>query len=330
MIPSEQELRDAACYFSTDKVGGAAMTGFKQDARWRQHLWAKGQGVREFGTHPGPKPATGEARRQIVNGTKLLDDDAKAGTNFLTDAIDDLVDARIKQPQAYETLDAQRLRRGLLSSMPMAFNLFGEAAADENEVSRSRLAELFGVPAGTPSEIVFEWSPGRRDARYTRDRTAFDVALLIGGAGPRTVVGVETKYHEHSIKEASPKAKSRAAYEQQTRFLADKANASGAFVDGWEDQVLDSDLRQIWRDHLLALSMRGVPEEWAPTTKYVLLYPSGNVSFASAAARYAALLIRDDDSFSALTIESVLDAAFAHGGPTGQRFDERYLAWIGE
>lgn len=328
MKPSKPELQESACDFATDRVGGPAMTAFKQETRWRQHLWAKNKGVRAFGTHPGPKSATGETRRQILNGTKLLDDDAKAGTNFLTDAVHDLAEDRIKQTQPYETLNAQRLRRDLLSSMPMAFNLFGEAAADENEVSRDRLAELFGLPKGTPSEIVFEWSPGRRDSRYTRDRTAFDVALLIGGPGPRTAVGIETKYHEHSVKESSPKAKSRAAYEQQTSFLVDKAHESGVFVNGWEDQVLNTDLRQIWRDHLLALSMRTVTDQWTSSTKYVLLYPSGNVSFASAAERYSAVLKPDDSSFAAFTLESVLDAAFAHGDATKSAFDGRYLRWM--
>lgn len=328
MTPTTEDLAEADCRFSTDKVGGPAMTAFKQEARWRQHLWAKGKGVRQFGTHPGPRPAPGETRRQIVNGTKLLEDDAKAGTNFLTDAIHDLAEDRIKQKQPHETLDAQRLRRDLLSSMPMAFNLFGEAAARENVVSRDRLAELFGVAPGAPSEIVFEWSPGRRDARYTRDRTAFDVALLIGGPGPRTAVGIETKYHEHSVREPSPKAKSRAAHEQQTSFLVDKANESGVFASGWEDHVLDTDLRQIWRDHVLALSMRAATDEWTPSTKYVLLYPSGNVSFASAAERYSALLTPDDDSFAAFTVEDVLDAAFAHGAATKGAFRERYLQWM--
>lgn len=330
MTPTREELEDADCWFSTDAAGGAAMTSFKREARWRQHLWAKERGVREFGSHPGRKPRPGAEATKIVNGTKLTDADAEARLNLLTDGIDDVAAARTKNPEAYETLNAQRLRGDLLSSMPMAFNLLGEASFTEHEVPRHALAEAFGVPASSPSAIRFEWSPGRRSADYTRDRTAFDVALVLGEDGPQTVVGIETKYHEHASKEPAPKAKSRVAHQHQTEFLVEKANASGAFRDGWEEKVLDTDLRQIWRDHVLALSMRQHPERWTASTKYVLLHPSGNVSFADAARRYSELLVDGNDSFAALTIEDVLDAAFAHGDSTKEAFDRRYLAWMSD
>jgi hypothetical protein len=74
--------------------------------------------------------------------------------------------------------------------MPMAFNLFAEASLAEHEGSRRRLAELFGLTASTWMHILFEWSPARRSAKYTRDRTAFDVALCLGESRPRTVVGI--------------------------------------------------------------------------------------------------------------------------------------------
>lgn len=328
MTPKREELEAAHCWFSTDAAGGAAMTAFKREARWRQHVWAKERGVLTFGSHPGRKPGPGQDAAKIVNGTKLTEADAETGLNFFTDGIDDVVADRIKHADPHEMLDAQRLRRDLLSSMPMAFNLFGEASFADNEVSRQALAELFGVPATSPSSIRFEWSPARRSAGYTRDRTAFDVALVLGEGGAQTVVGIETKYHEHAVREAGPKAKSRVAHQHQTEFLVGKARASGAFRDGWEAAVLDTDLRQIWRDHLLALSMRQHPDRWTAATKCVLLYPSGNVSFADAASRYAELLVDGDDSFAAFTIEDVLDAAFAHGDSTKDAFDRRYLAWM--
>lgn len=92
-----------------------------------------------------------------------------------------------------------------------------------------------------------------------------------------------------------------------------------------EDAVLDTDLRQIWRDHLLALSMRKIPE-WTEETKYVLLYPSRHISFERAAARYQRLLKSHDDSFQALAIDrAVIDAAFTHGSSTHDQFRRRYL-----
>lgn len=325
MKPTKEQLKEVDCLFVVDRVSGdPAMTAFKEEARYRQHLWAvNDRQIVEFGSHPGRKDSEGVRQRE-PNGTKLLDADAEAGKNFLSETIHQAVEDRIKNNQQSETLDKVRLRRDLLSSMPMAFNLFGEAA--QHDASKQALAELFAPGADGPVEIIFEWSPERRSDKYTRDRTAFDVALRIGDlSGPQTVVGIETKYHEHSEREKKPKAVAVQRYEKQTAFLVDIAQRSGVFWDGWEDAVLPSDLRQIWRDHLLALSMRKHLDKWTEVIRYVLIYPSRNSSFAKAAQRYASLLKPGGNSFAAHTIEEIVGAAFAHGGSTEQQFRDRYL-----
>ena len=110
------------------------------------------------------------------------------------------------------------------------------------------------------------------------------MALRLGAPGsPRTVVGIETKYHEHSAKESKPsktKPEALTRYEEQTEVLVRIAEASDIFQPGWKDKVLDTDLRQSWRDHLLAVSMSAHPDDSGPQTRYVLLYPSRNVSFS--------------------------------------------------
>jgi hypothetical protein len=330
---TREELMDAGCWFASDSAGGREMTAFKREARWRQHRWAVDEhSIISFGSHAGRQTQPDEPAEDISNGTKLRDQDAQAGSNFLTPAIYDVAMARVEQRQDHETLDVTRLRRDLLSSMPMAFNLFGEASLPKNEVSRQSLAALFGVTTESASDIVFEWSPSRRSEKYTRDRTAFDVALRLGPPSrPRTVVGIETKYHEHSAKETKPSDAKPGAlkrYDEQTEFLVALADSAEVFRPGWQDKVLNTDLRQIWRDHLLALSMRARPREWSHLTRYVLLFPSRNVSFRDAADRYAKNLKDGDTSFQRLTVDDVVDAAFAHGGPTRDMFRRRYLWWV--
>lgn len=330
--PTQQDLIDAACWFDSDKAGGREMTAFKREARWRQHRWAVDEcSIHSFGTHAGRRTHPDIPPEDVLNGTKLLDADAQAGANFLTRAIHRVAQERVAAKQDHETLDDKRLFRDLLSSMPMAFNLFAEASLPGNEQSRLQLAELFGVAGAEPSDIIFEWSPARRSDVYTRDRTAFDVALRLGPpGGPRTVVGIETKYHEHSAREAKPSASKPAElqrYEDQTAFLAKIADESSVFKDGWRGAILTTDLRQIWRDHLLALSMRAHPHEWTEGTRYVLLYPSRNVSFRDAASRYADLL-DDDTTFKSFPLERVVGAAFAHGGASKENFLRRYLWWV--
>lgn len=328
--PTRQGLIDASCWFGSDQASGPEMTAFKREARWRQHRWAVDElSVDGFGTHPVRRTDPDDAPREVVNGTKLRPFDAAVGANFLNPDIHAVAEARLADKQPHETLDATRLRRDLLSSMPMAFNLFGEASLPSNASSREALAALFGVDRDIESDIVFEWSPERRSDLYTRDRTAFDVALRLGAPhGPRTVIGIETKYHEHSAKEKRPPANKSGAiqrHEDQTAFLVDIAERSGVFAPGWHDRVLTTDLRQIWRDHLLALSMRQHPDRWTGETRYALLYPRRNVSFADAARRYAGVLNEGATSFLALAIEDVVEAAFTHGGPTGEPFRRRYL-----
>ena len=214
--------------------------------------------------------------------------------------------------------------------MPMAFNLFGEASP----------AERGGPCGGWPScsasrsrnhrDIVFEWSPGRRNARIHRgpNRVRRRPAPRRPRRESRTVIGIETKYHEHSTKEKKPSSQKPEAlhrYEEQTDFLVAIAETSGAFKPGWQRRVLETDLRQIWRDHLLALSMRQHPGQWTSETRYVLVYPRRNVSFARAAESYAELLQDGDTSFQARTVESALDAAFVSAERTQQDFHHRYL-----
>lgn len=330
VAPTQHDLEEADCWFDVDKVGGhPGMTAFKREARWRQHRWAvEIADIHSFGSHLGGRSGEDGIREEVSNGSRLRPVDAERGENFLTGQIFEVAKQRVVSKQLYETLDSKRLFDNLLSSMPMAFNLFGEASLPQHGVSREALAELFGVEPAVESDIVFEWSPGRRDTAYTRDRTAFDVALRLGRAdGPRTVVGIETKFHEHSVREKKPpldNGSKVAAYQDQTDFLIDVAEKSGAFQEGWQDHVLDTDLRQIWRDHLLALSMRS-HAAWTGATKYVLVYPARNISFAEAAERYSTLLDDGSGSFQAFTMEEVVGAAFAHGGSTRDRFSRRYL-----
>lgn len=157
--------------------------------RYRQHLWAKAEGITRFGAHTNTRKSIAAGRPALIpNGTRLTDQDGDAGKNFLSSTVLQVVQERIAHPQPHEMLNVDRLQRDQLSSMRMAFNLFGEAS--RHPESMQALARLLapGVAADrTPMDIVFEWSPRRRSPAYTRDRTAFDVALRIG-QGARTAL----------------------------------------------------------------------------------------------------------------------------------------------
>lgn len=325
MTLDRSTLVAAHCWFNADKVSGdAVMTAYKREARYRQHQWRLARGF-PVGSHGNTrKRIEAGGMRRVFNGSKLTVEDGERGQNFLSDEIRATVAARLAQHQDSETLGVERLQQDLLSSMPMCFNLFGELAADQERAAEVTEYLLEGAAAG-PVEVVFEWSPGRRSVDFTRDRTTFDVALVIGAPGAaQEFIGIETKYHEHSVKEANPNSKTAERHHDQTEFLVGIAEASGAFVEGWQDEVLDTDLRQLWRDHLLALSMLAHPESWS-RGRYVLLYPARNTSFAAAANRYAALLVPGDDTFRAVTIEDLVSTRSPNTPSTAAAFAERYL-----
>ena len=152
---------------------------------------------------------------------------------------------------------------------------------------------------------------------------AFDVALFFGDqATGQTVVGIETKYHEHAKTEKQPDEIPRMP---RYRELTERAiRERRVFTADWENRILGTSLQQIWRDHLLLLSMLQHPSEQFTAGKYVLVYPSGNNSFRDLALEYESVL-DDPSTFGHLTVEALLDAHVLHTPQTEALFRERYL-----
>lgn len=284
------------------------MTAFKREARRRQAEWRAQKGL-DVGEHPAGNK----------NGAVLTESEGGAYANFLSPRIVAAVEHRLQesQRQKSEQLNRDRLLNHLLSSMPMCFNLFGELHEDPARLTAAGRA-LWGVQEEGQA-VQFEWSPGRHDARFTGDGTAFDVALFFGQPGmSQTVIGIETKYHEHAVSEPSPDAVKRLPRYRQI------VEDSGVFKPGWEN-ILGTELQQVWRDHLLLLSMLKDTDEGRTSGAYVLVYPEGNASFARLAERYTDVL-EDASTFRHVTLEALLDAHILHAPDTEQKFRDRYTS----
>ena len=104
---------------------------------------------------------------------------------------------RVKYKTIYETIKADRLFNNLLSSMPMAFNLFhplkliGQMHLDSlNKMIRNAFP---GLPIYSVSEILIEYIPVPINI-YTGDRTAIDAAILFQDRkGNKYIIAIETK-----------------------------------------------------------------------------------------------------------------------------------------
>ncbi len=307
------ELAAENCRFDVDRVSGRPdVTEFKRRARWQQAFWRQSRGI-PLGSH-----TSGRVPTERPNGSRVeLSHAKRAGCNFLSPAIRAAAEERVARPEPHQMLDADRLWADLLSSMPMCFNLFGELHGDPARLDRA-VGALWPDHPGDPTDIRFEWSPGRRDPLYLGNRSAFDAVVLLAlPDGSRGAIGIETKYHEDIKPESAPTSERFERYRQVTE-------SSGAFSAEWEGAVVGTDLQQLWLDHLLALSMlQHSSGEWS-WARFVVVYPVANPSVRDAVERYERLLV-DSSTFEARTIEQVLDTHSVHDTTTEDAFRHRYL-----
>ncbi len=295
---TQQELEAAHCWEPDDRVPARpAMTDFRRALRYHQARWRETEG-HPIGSQP-LVPRDGKPSRAL--GSRLpLDYARETGANFLTSGALDAARARTSFVEPHQSFDHQRLWADLLWSPTMAFNLFGDLAADLRLADRAVHTWWPDAP-GTVSDVRFAHSPGRFDPAYLNSLRAFDAAFVLDlGDGTRGIVGVGVRYHEWA-KPETPKPSNL------WRTL-DVAERSGAFAPGATDAVKGrSELCVMWLEHLLLLSMlQHVSGEWS-WGRYVVVHPAGNSDFAEACARYRTLLA-DESTFSSITVEELLDA----------------------
>jgi hypothetical protein len=320
---SRTELEAARAWFpGVDRVpGDKAMTHFKQMLRLRQARW------REVRGYPaGHSPYRGGPDASVVGSRLELAFAKQSASNFLTVNAQAMARSRLEHPERHEMINRDRLYADLLSSMPMCFNLFADIACDR-EASRKTVDALW--PDVRPGSVTmrFEYSPGRKDALFLGNQSAFDVALDVEldaaaravdrAAGQRAIIGIETKFHEHAKVEKRPTGARLLRYLEVTR-------RSGIFVNDAEERILGTSLQQVWLDHLLVLSMLQHPSKRWQWGRFVLVFPAGNSSFESASAAYRALL-RDDRTFQVIHLEDLVACPTLMADETRALFRDRYL-----
>ena len=313
--PSRRELEAAYCWEREDHAPGRPdVTAFRRAARLHQARWREAKG-HPIGSQPIKPPADGRAVRPV--GSRLAFDYAVAtGANLVTPGALAAAKARGAMVERHQSFDHQRLWADLLWSPTLAFNLFGDLAADRVRADRAVHTWWPDIP-GTVSEVRFAHSPGRFDPSYLNSLRSFDAAFVLHlGDGTCGVVAVDTKYHE-PMKPEIPKPSNLGRNHEV-------ALRSGVF----EPRALDlastrSALCLTWLEHLLLLSMLQHPSgQWA-WGRYVVVHPAGNPALIDACACYRDLLV-DRSTFAAITLEELL-AAGALAKQSTAALGERYL-----
>lgn len=279
-------------------VGCIIDTRFRAAARLLQNLWLRDKGI-----------ATGVHFRKSDDGDTVMELgsilDAKAalaGRNFLTPAIHTYVRHSLIMREEGAAMDEQRLFANALSSMPMSFNLFAPLALDLQLATAVFRSLLPGFVASV-EEIRFETSPGRREARFLDDGTAFDLAVeVITPNGEHATVFIETKYSESM---EGPAARLRYRYDEASRQVRLYSEPDAVILRSLA-------LEQLWREHMLA--QLAVDQGVTERAMFVVIGPRLNRRVQTACRVYANELIPDDDldadrvPFRSITIETLVDA----------------------
>jgi hypothetical protein len=310
---TKEELEKHYCFEKVDRVSKDDLTtNFKRRARYQQALW------REKNKFPiGSQPYKITDKYRPMGSRIKLSCAKQTMANFLTTTVKNAVINRLKNPEPKQLLKEDRLYANCLSSMPMCFNLFG-LVSDDMEKATKAVKEWWPETPGNVVNVRFEWSPGRQiPGRFLENRSAFDSAFELRlQNGNKGLIGIETKYHEDCKREALPNKERIERY----KSISDE---SGVFKSNYIDQILGTELQQIWQDHILALSMLQDEKSNWEWVKFVLVYPSKNPSFKNAATEYSKSL-NDTISFEAKTIESLLSSTAIDKNDI-QLFRERYI-----
>ena len=283
---------------------------FRQRMRFHQSWYRERVLKVPYGVGPNRKSKT-------FYGNMLREADGKQGLNFLTPQIFAVACQRLTLRK--ESIDEFRLLCNLLSSQPMCFNLFGPLVED------LRLAKIL-MGALLPEEITWvhkvwlEFAPDpARD--YLNDRTAFDAYIYYTRPdGKGAFVGVETKLSEPF----TGKVYANPSYWEWTR-----RPGSPWPQESWP-RLLEPGFNQLWRDHLLAVALKGASPLGFSAGRLMLVYHPEDAHIQETLAAYQALLRLGDETFMAVPLDQLVEAwRRAADHPATQswlaEFSRRYL-----
>jgi hypothetical protein len=288
-------------------------TRFRACARLLQALHRASKGLA-----PG-KHDTCRGGKRIL-GSLLTPHDAADGHNFLSDDTAHVARLALAYAEPGALIGQHRLFANMLSSQPLALNLFAPLALDRPLAKRVLQFMLPAAPIAEVLHIGFEHSPGRGDATLTADNTAFDIAIAYARPdGQRAFIGIELKYSE-GMAEPAP---------ADIRKYDDLAQAAGLFKNSASALLRFTGLRQLCREHLLAqaIVMRG---DYAQAD-FLLIAPAHNTTVACAAGLYRAHLcdpLPGQVPFQFLTLEEVVGFIERAGAADhAALLHDRYLDW---
>lgn len=278
----------------------------------------------EIGEEEGFGPTRASKRKygNMISGGEV------SGKNFLMketfEYAQDRVKSKKKEKRNEETIDEFRLFNNLLSSQPMAFNLFHPLMLllkhDPAKVTLAMRSVFKNIPVFEVTEIGLEFIPTPIE-KYTKDKSAMDAYIkFVDRKGSKHIIAIETKYTDVlGVNEASH-------CEEQKQMLID----TGLFKAEFEELLKEGKVKltQIYRNLLLTEKYR-IVEKFQDSYSVVLSpkeHPSTEKEICSVTKylkpEYAYKL-------SAVTLEDFVDAMIQYlpesYARVYEKFRRRYL-----
>lgn len=256
--------------------------------RYLQSLWRVSKNI-------PVKKSNGQSDNDVY-GNYTSDPDA----NFMTDGIRSLVNHELAPENKGDRLiEETRLRSNLLSSQPLCFNLFGELKLNLKKALQF-FNTLYDNYFKSIDKIEFEYNLARRDPRLTGDRSAFDVFVEYTSVfRKKGFIGIEVKYSETLNERAATVEdilNKQFCNEPRTRRDRYRELSEGLFAETSYEELEQLPAFQIWRDHLLAVSMcKAFPEKYDEGI-FLFLAPFSNKNCRDGVEKYKNLLLNPEVS----------------------------------
>ena len=189
----------------------------------------------------GPTKTSKQKYGNMISGGEV------SGKNFLMKETFEYAQKRVAEKSKNETIDGFRLFNNLLSSQPMAFNLFYPLMLllkqDSAVVTLAVRSVFRNFPVFEVTEIGLEFIPTPIE-NYTNDKSAMDAYIrFVDNKGGKHIIAIETKYTDVlGVNEAS-------RCEEQKQMLVD----TGMFSADFEELLMGGKVKltQIYRNLLL-------------------------------------------------------------------------------
>ena len=286
---------------------------FRACARLLQALWRESQQL-PIGTYEAP-----DGRQRRI-GSLISNAAAEEGRNFLSPEVAHVVRRETIYQERGALIDKRRLYGNLLSSMPLAFNVFAPLRLNPRLAAKVIRSLIPDIDLAQVLDVWFEHSPGRNRAELTDDRTAFDVAIRYQRSdGELGLLAIEMKYSESG---------SEGAAELTPRY-DELAVASELYKAPMSAVLRTGGCQQLFREHLLTFAslFRGDYAE----ARFILVAPRHNHLLQQAAQLYASHLFEPGPGsvpFVNLELEQVIEAiGWAGELDYAYALHDRYCNW---